>query len=75
MACGRGITSGSSTLFIGPCRPPASRFLVFNTGGRGSPAAERAGLFAFEEEPDSCSRAAKQMGIDLEAMRDAGSCS
>jgi circadian clock protein KaiC len=68
---GGGITSGSSTLIIGPAGTGKS-LLVFQYLAAAVARGERAGLFAFEEELGLLFARAKQMGIDLEAMRDAG---
>jgi len=68
---GGGITSGSSTLIIGPAGTGKS-LLIFQYIAAAVARGERAGLFAFEEELGLLFARAKGMGIDLEAMRDAG---
>jgi circadian clock protein KaiC len=68
---GGGITSGSSTLIIGPAGTGKS-LLIFQYIAAAVGRGERAGLFAFDEELGLLFARAKGMGIDLEAMRDAG---
>ncbi|HEY2137543.1 MAG TPA: ATPase domain-containing protein [Xanthobacteraceae bacterium] len=68
---GGGITTGSSTLIIGPAGTGKS-LLVFQYIAAAVGRGERAALFAFDEELGLLFARAKQMGIDLEAMRDAG---
>ncbi len=69
---GGGLTAGSSTLVIGPAGTGKSllsiQFLAASVR-RG----ERVGLFVFDEELGLLFARAKSLGIDLEAMRDAGS--
>ena len=69
---GGGLTAGSSTLVIGPAGTGKSllsiQFLAANVR-RG----ERVGLFVFDEELGLLFARAKSLGIDLQAMRDAGS--
>jgi len=67
---GGGITTGSSTLIIGPAGTGKSVLcLQFIAAAvfRG----ERAALFAFDEELGLLFNRARALGIDLEAMRDA----
>jgi circadian clock protein KaiC len=68
---GGGITSGSSTLIIGPAGTGKS-LMIFQYIAAAVARGERAGLFAFDEELGLLFARAKGMGIDLEAMRDAG---
>jgi circadian clock protein KaiC len=68
---GGGITTGSSTLIIGPAGTGKS-LLVFQYIAAAVGRGERAALFAFDEELGLLLARAKQMGIDLEAMRDSG---
>lgn len=68
---GGGIEKGTSALLLGPAGSGKSLFtLHFATAAvaRG----EKAALFIFDEELGLLFRRAKGMGIDLEAMRDAG---
>jgi circadian clock protein KaiC len=68
---GGGLTSGSSTLVLGPAGTGKSLLcLQFLTASiqRG----ERAGLFIFDEELGLLFSRAKTLGIDLESMRNAG---
>ncbi len=69
---GGGLTAGSSTLVIGPAGTGKSllsiQFLAASVR-RG----ERVGLFVFDEEFGLLFARAKSLGIDLQAMRDAGS--
>jgi len=69
---GGGLTAGSSTLVIGPAGTGKSllsiQFLAASVR-RG----ERVGLFVFDEELGLLFARAKSLGIDLQAMRDAGS--
>ncbi|CCE06510.1 Non-specific serine/threonine protein kinase [Bradyrhizobium sp. STM 3843] len=68
---GGGITAGSSTLILGPAGTGKSllslQFLATSVQ-RG----ERAGLFVFDEELGLLISRAKTLGIDIQAMRDAG---
>ncbi len=68
---GGGLTTGSSTLLIGPAGTGKSllsiQFLVASVQ-RG----ERVGLFVFDEELGLLFARAKSLGIDLEAMREGG---
>ncbi|MGJ4941658.1 ATPase domain-containing protein [Bradyrhizobium sp. HKCCYLS1011] len=68
---GGGITAGSSTLILGPAGTGKSllslQFLATSVR-RG----ERAGLFVFDEELGLLISRAKTLGIDIQAMRDAG---
>jgi circadian clock protein KaiC len=68
---GGGLTAGSSTLLIGPAGTGKSllclQFLAASVR-RG----ERVGLFVFDEELGLLFSRAKSLGIDLQAMRDAG---
>lgn len=69
---GGGIASGSSTLVIGPAGTGKSILVlqyIKAAVGRG----ERAALFVFDEELGVLFARARQLGIDLEAMRDSGS--
>ena len=68
---GGGITSGSSTLIIGPAGTGKS-LLIFQYIAAAVARGERAGLFAFDEELGLLFARARGMGFDLEAMRDAG---
>jgi circadian clock protein KaiC len=68
---GGGITSGSSTLVIGPAGVGKS-LLVFQYIAAAVARGERAALFAFDEELGLLLRRAKALGIDFPAMRDAG---
>ncbi len=69
---GGGVTSGSSTLVIGPAGTGKSLLVLLHVVAavkRG----ERAALFIFDEELGLLFSRAKQFGIDLEKMRDGGS--
>ncbi len=68
---GGGITAGSSTLVLGPAGCGKSLLLLHYLAAavaRG----ERAALFVFDEELGLLFARARGMGIDLEALRDAG---
>jgi circadian clock protein KaiC len=68
---GGGITSGSSTLVIGPAGTGKSLVILQHIKAavaRG----ERAALFVFDEELGLLFARAKQLGIDLQAMQDSG---
>ena len=68
---GDGITAGSSTLLLGPAgtgKTLISLQFVAAAIARG----ERAAMFVFDEELGLLIRRARQLGIDLAAMRDAG---
>ncbi len=68
---GGGITGGSSTLIIGPAgtgKSLLSLHFLASSVRRG----ERAGLFVFDEELGLLISRAKSLGIDVEAMRNAG---
>jgi circadian clock protein KaiC len=68
---GGGISSGSSTLLIGPAGTGKSLLVLTflaESVRRGEPAA----LFVFDEELGLLLNRAKGVGVDLEAMRDAG---
>lgn len=69
---GGGIERGSSTLVLGPAGTGKSTFVlqfVAAALARG----EKAALFVFDEELGLLFDRTRQMGFDLEAMRDAGS--
>jgi circadian clock protein KaiC len=68
---GGGVTSGSSTLIIGPAGTGKS-LLVFQYMAAAVARGERAALFVFDEELGLLFARARGMGIDLEAMRDGG---
>jgi circadian clock protein KaiC len=68
---GGGITTGSSTLVIGPAGTGKS-LLVLNYIAAAVKRGERAAMFVFDEELGLLFNRAKAMGIDLQAMRDAG---
>ncbi|HEX3535955.1 MAG TPA: ATPase domain-containing protein [Stellaceae bacterium] len=68
---GGGIETGSSTLVIGPAGTGKSLILlkyIAAAVARG----ERAALFAFDEELGLLFARTRQLGLDLEAMRDSG---
>ncbi len=68
---GGGLAQGSSTLVIGPAGAGKSVLLLHFIAAaiaRG----ERAAFFAFDEELGLLMSRAKSLGIDLQAMRDAG---
>ncbi len=69
---GGGIESGSSTLIIGPAGTGKS-LIVLTMAEAAVKRGERAALFIFDEELGLLFTRAKGMGIDLKAMRDAGS--
>jgi circadian clock protein KaiC len=69
---GGGIESGSSTLIIGPAGTGKS-LIVLSMAASAVKRGERAALFIFDEELGLLFTRAKGMGIDLKAMRDAGS--
>ena len=69
---GGGIESGSSTLIIGPAGTGKS-LIVLSMATAAVKRGERAALFIFDEELGLLFTRAKGMGIDLKAMRDAGS--
>jgi circadian clock protein KaiC len=69
---GGGIERGSSTLVLGPAGTGKSLFTLcfaFAAIARG----EKAALFVFDEELGLLIDRAKPLGLDIEAMRDAGS--
>jgi circadian clock protein KaiC len=68
---GGGISSGSSTLVIGPAGTGKS-ILVLQYLSAAVKRGESAALFAFDEELGLLFSRAKGLGIDLEAMRDSG---
>ncbi len=68
---GGGISGGSSTLVIGPAGTGKS-LLSLQFIAAAVQRGERAGLFVFDEELGLLFARAKQLGTDLEAMRDSG---
>lgn len=68
---GGGVETGSSTLVIGPTGTGKS-LVIFQYIAAAVARGERAALFAFDEELGLLFYRSKQLGIDLEAMRDAG---
>ena len=68
---GGGIAAGSSTLVMGPAGTGKS-LLVLQFIAAAVQRGERAALFVFDEELGLLLARAKQLGIDLAAMRDAG---
>jgi circadian clock protein KaiC len=71
MLLGGGIVAGSSTLIIGPSGTGKSLLTLQYIGaavGRG----QRAALFVFDEELGLLFARARSLGIDIQAMRDAG---
>lgn len=68
---GGGIESGSSTLVIGPAGTGKS-LIVLTMAAAAVKRGERAALYVFDEELGLLFSRAKGMGIDLEAMREAG---
>ncbi|HLG81517.1 MAG TPA: ATPase domain-containing protein [Bradyrhizobium sp.] len=68
---GGGITAGSSTLVIGPAGTGKS-LLSIQFVAASVQRGERAGLFIFDEELGLLFSRAKSLGIDLQAMREAG---
>ena len=68
---GGGIETGSSTLVIGPAGTGKS-LIVLQYIAAAVARGERAAMFAFDEELGLLFFRAKQLGIDLEAMRNAG---
>lgn len=68
---GGGVSTGSSTLIIGPAGTGKS-VLVLHYLAAAVQRGESAALFAFDEELGLLFTRAKGLGIDLEAMRDSG---
>ncbi|MCZ7658902.1 MAG: AAA family ATPase [Xanthobacteraceae bacterium] len=68
---GGGIMAGSSTLVLGPAGTGKS-LLVLQFLAAAVARGERAALFVFDEELGLLLARARQLGIDLAAMRDAG---
>ncbi|HEX4157707.1 MAG TPA: ATPase domain-containing protein [Rhizomicrobium sp.] len=68
---GGGVAAGSSTLIIGPAGTGKS-LLVMQYIAAAVARKERAALFVFDEELGLLFARARTLGIDLEAMRDAG---
>ncbi|HEY1797843.1 MAG TPA: ATPase domain-containing protein [Stellaceae bacterium] len=68
---GGGISAGSSTLILGPAGGGKS-ILVFQYIAQAVARGERAALFVFDEELGLLFARARALGLDLEAMRDAG---
>ena len=68
---GGGVTAGSSTLVLGPAGTGKS-LLVLQYIAAAVARGERAAIFVFDEELGLLLSRAKGLGIDLEAMRDAG---
>jgi circadian clock protein KaiC len=68
---GGGIASGSSTLILGPAGTGKS-LLVLHYLSAAVERGEQAGLLVFDEELGLLFKRAKQMGIDLAAMRESG---
>jgi len=68
---GGGIESGSSTLVIGPAGTGKS-LMVLTMAAAAVKRGERAALFIFDEELGLLFARSKEMGIDLESMRDRG---
>ena len=68
---GGGIAAGSSTLVIGPAGTGKS-LLVLQFIAAAVSRGERAALFVFDEELGLLFARARGLGIDIEAMRDAG---
>lgn len=68
---GGGLTAGSSTLVIGPAGIGKS-LLVLQYIAASVSSGQRAALFVFDEELGLLLARAKQLGIDLAAMRDSG---
>lgn len=68
---GGGMAAGSSTLVIGPAGSGKST-LILQYIAAAVARGERAALFVFDEELGLLLARAKQMGIDLAAMREAG---
>lgn len=68
---GGGIEVGSSTLIVGPAGTGKS-LIVLQYIAVAIARGERAALFAFDEELGLLFYRSKQLGIDLEAMREAG---
>ncbi|HET7679794.1 MAG TPA: ATPase domain-containing protein [Xanthobacteraceae bacterium] len=71
MLLGGGITSGSSTLIIGPAGTGKS-LLIFQYVAAAIERGERAALFVFDEELGLLFQRAKGLGFDLEAMKREG---
>jgi circadian clock protein KaiC len=65
---GGGISAGSSTLILGPAGTGKS-LLILHYIAAAVARGERAALFVFDEELGLLITRAKQMGIDIEAMR------
>ncbi len=68
---GGGVTAGSSNLILGPAGTGKS-LLTLQFLASSVKRGERAGLFVFDEELGLLISRAKGLGIDLEAMQDAG---
>jgi circadian clock protein KaiC len=68
---GGGIAAGSSTLILGPAGTGKS-LLVLHYVAAAVARGERAALFVFDEELGLLIERAKQLGIDIEAMRASG---
>ena len=68
---GGGIAAGSSTLVVGPAGTGKS-LLVLQFIAAAVSRGERAALFVFDEELGLLFARARGLGIDIEAMRDAG---
>lgn len=68
---GGGLTSGSSTLVLGPAGTGKS-LLTLQFLSASVQRGERAGLFIFDEELGLLFSRAKTLGIDLESMQNAG---
>jgi len=68
---GGGLAQGSSTLVIGPAGTGKS-ILIFHYIAAAVARGERAALFGFDEELGLMLARAKNLGIDLDAMRDQG---
>jgi circadian clock protein KaiC len=68
---GGGVETGSSTLIVGPAGTGKS-LIILQYIAAAVARGERAALFAFDEELGLLFFRSKQLGFDLEAMRDAG---
>jgi circadian clock protein KaiC len=68
---GGGIVAGSSTLVLGPAGTGKS-LLILQFVAAAAARGQRAAMFVFDEELGLLFARAKALGIDLEAMRDAG---
>jgi circadian clock protein KaiC len=68
---GGGLATGSSTLVIGPAGT-GKTLLLLQYIAAAAQRGERAALFVFDEELGLLIERAKGLGIDLQAMRDAG---